>query len=123
MLERANTHIAHRVSDEEQGRLILLLNNPAIDKSVQGLTWFTVRFVGPFREEAQQAAETAGLLADSIAAVVESMETQLLESAKQRDIKTLYATAAPMGDGTLGEPEHGMAYRSPHADQSGQVSG
>lgn len=117
VLERASTHIAHRVSDEEQGRLILLLSNPAIDHAVQGVTWFTVRFVGPFREEAQKAAETADLMADSIAAVVESIQTQLLESAKQRDIETLYATARPMGKRTLSEPEQGKAYKGPQANR------
>lgn len=83
VLERANTHIAHRVSDEEQGRLILLLSNPAIDQSVEGVTWFTVRFVGPFEEEARQAAEIAVLLADSVGALVESMQTRLLEDARR----------------------------------------
>lgn len=108
VIERANTHIAHRVSAEEQGKLILLLSNPAIDHAVQGVTWFTVRFVGPFKEEAQRASETADLLADSIALVVESVQSQLLESAKQRDIEHLYATALPMDrEGPLGESEGG----------------
>jgi hypothetical protein len=98
VLERANTHIAHRVGDEEQGRLILLLSNPAIDMSVEGVTWFTARFVGPFEEEARQAADIAVLLADSVGALVESMQARLLEDAKHRNVEDLYANARPMGD-------------------------
>ena len=109
VLERANTHIAHRVSDEEQGRMILLLSNPAIDMSVEGVTWFTVRFVGPFEEEAQQAAEIAVLLADSVGALVESMQTRLLENAKNRNVEDLYANAKPMGDiGTESDADRGL---------------
>lgn len=112
VLGRANTHIAHRVSDEEQGRLILLLSNPAIDMSVEGVTWFTVRFVGPFEDEAQQAAEIAVLLADSVGELVESMQTRLLEDAKNRNVEDLYANAKPMGDIGI---ESG-ADRGPQAD-------
>jgi hypothetical protein len=98
VLERANTHIAHRVSDAEQGRVVLLLNNPSLGREVQGVMYVFARFVGPTSEDALRAAEVAKLLANSVTAFVESVEAELLESAKDRDLQKLYASAAPMGD-------------------------
>lgn len=103
VLERANTHIAHRVSDAEQGRVILLLNNPTFGREVQGVAWFFARFVGPDSDDALRAAHTAELIAESIAALVESVQDQLLETAKIRDVDALYATAKPMGDQIQGQ--------------------
>lgn len=98
VLERANTHIAHRVSDAEQGRVILLLNNPALGQAVQGVAWFTARFVGPESDDALRSAKTAELIAGSIESFIEAVQTALLESAAGRDLDSLYATAHPMGD-------------------------
>lgn len=98
VLEHANTHIAHRVSDGEQGRVILILTNPSLGQEVQGVAYFFARFMGPDRDAALRAASTAELLAASINEFIESVQHDLIESATERDLDGLYATARPLGD-------------------------
>jgi hypothetical protein len=98
VLERANTHIAHRVSEAEQGRVLLLLNNPSMGQAIQGIGYFSARFVGPSVEDALRDVEVAQSLADSVAAFVEIVQGELLEAAKERDLESLYDSATPMGD-------------------------
>lgn len=98
VLERADKHIAHRVGDEEQGRVFLVLSNPRLEPAVVGTGYFFIRFVGPDSNEVLLAAETANVIANSIAETVESVQSLVVESAKQQDLDSLYAKAGPLGD-------------------------
>lgn len=98
VLERANTHIAHRVSDAEQGRVILILDNPVLGAAVAGVAWFSARFVGPSQEDAQRDAANAAKLADSIGAFLEVVQGSILEEMRGHSLEDLYAAANPMGE-------------------------
>lgn len=114
VLDRANTHIAHRVSDAEQGRVILMLNNPALGPAVAGISWATARYVGPSGEDAQLDAENATRIADSIGAFLNEVQTLILEEMKEHDLGAIYAAARPMGEEPAPAQSGGSPIHAPH---------
>ena len=101
LIEHADTHIAHRVSDLEQVRVLLVLNNPDLGKSVQGVLSYGPRFVRQADDDLRRSAETASLIADSLDGYLNAFRAALLADARKRDPEELYANSRPLGPDIL----------------------
>jgi hypothetical protein len=97
LLVVANEHVAHRVSDAEQVIVQIVLSNPTVRRAVEGVAFLHGRYLGPFPERASKAADLAGMLREVVAAELESLRRVLMDTAKKRDLDSLYADATPMG--------------------------
>ena len=97
VIEEANRHVAHRVLEHEAAQVILLLSNPAVGRSVEGVFGFHLRYVGADTDRARAAAAVAVLLQGFLTAEVEALEQGLIEAANRQDLDALYAAAGPMG--------------------------
>ena len=103
VIEEANRHVAHRVLEHEAAQVILLLSNPTVGRSVEGVSVFHVRYVGPGTDRARAAAAVAVVLQGFLAGEVEALEEGLIEAAKGEDLDALYTASHPLG----AEPEGG----------------
>lgn len=96
LLDRANTHIAHRVSSYEQAKTLVFLDNPQVGRAVAGATVLAVRYVGPKPEDAERDAKIAGHLADNVSLAVQDLTALVIAEAKAADLDHLYTLATPM---------------------------
>lgn len=96
VLHMANEHIAHRVADAEQGKVLLLLDNPSLGKAVQGVFFLHLRFAGPTPTDARDAAATAQLLAECVGEFAAGVQQRLLAEAQSGDLEAFYAAASPL---------------------------
>lgn len=103
ILREANQHIAHRVSDLEQARVILLLANPVLSRKVLGVGPFTVRYLGPVTTDARLAAQVAANLRDAMAQQQQLLQQLMIEKAQEREVEEWYRDAFAM-DGVDGHP-------------------
>jgi hypothetical protein len=80
--------------------VIIVLGNPEIERRVEGVIGpFFARQVAPSDETAGLAARVADTLRNAMAAEHEGLKSTLFESAKKRDLDTLYRNARPLDDG------------------------
>lgn len=79
-LDLANKHVAHRVGDQEDARVVALLAPPPAPHAVEGLAVLYFRMVGPEPEVAQRLAEVAQLLLDDVLQQIEERRQGLLEN-------------------------------------------
>jgi hypothetical protein len=96
VMEVRDQHIAHRVNDAEQARVLAVLAPPPSPKAVAGVIVWGARLVGEAPEHAQELRDlTAGLL-EVVSDDLSSAQQRLLEWAKQQDLDDAYSRAKPM---------------------------
>lgn len=100
-LQLADKHIAHRVGEQEDVRVLALLAPPPAPREVLGVGLMHVRMVGPEVEVAAHLADVAQALARNLLQELEERRNRFLaqlELASNADLADLYANArAPAG--------------------------
>lgn len=62
VLDSANQHIAHRVNDLEQVRVMALLNPPPLQQGIAGVGYFMLHMVGPEQAVAERLIAVCDVL-------------------------------------------------------------
>jgi hypothetical protein len=91
-----NKHVAHRVGDAEQARVLLVLSNPVVGRSVDGVINLTLRFAMPDSDFLAGAALAAQQLRDAVRRELDELGQAIVEEMAGRDIDELYANSTPM---------------------------
>jgi len=96
LTDEGNQFVAHRGNDEEQIRVFLLLQNPAVGRELFGPAHFHVRPFARNEVSMRQAAEVARQLSGGAAVTAEAVSSRLHERYTHVDLDTLYARAVPV---------------------------
>ncbi len=91
VLDMADKHFAHRVSDLEQIQVVLMLAPPPNPRAVIGAGHLMVKFVGPAPELLDQLSELAEMFEGTLQTEVAVLNQSLLDES-QPHAEALYAS-------------------------------
>jgi hypothetical protein len=97
VMETRDQHIAHRVNDAEQARVLAVLAAPPAPKAVEGVIVWGARLVGQSPEHARELRDLATALVKVVSEDLTALQQQLIEWAKQQNLDDAYSRAKPMG--------------------------
>lgn len=98
ILEERNQHVGHRVGDQEQAKVILLLTPPPDDRAVEAVTVFGIHLMSREGDDLATFRRVVAKLGARLAAEYHALQQHLLTGAAQR-VDEWYEKAVPLDGG------------------------